>query len=155
LSTSRPIGSRALVAAFVAACFLIRLGGIALAEGAPLKAQVIDVNALTPADFPTPEPGPNSHLYTKAYVDEPGAVVRIQIGTVPKHYHIASNEIQYVVAGTGTEWLGSKRVALKPGLMLIIPKGVAHGGLVEMSGHLKMIIIKTPPQRPTDNHPLP
>jgi hypothetical protein len=39
--------------------------------------------------------------------------------------------------------------------MLIIPKGVAHGGLVETRGRLKIIAFKTPPQAPTDNHPIP
>lgn len=63
--------------------------------------------------------------------------------------------MQYVVDGVGTEWLGDKQIALKPGIMLIIPKGVPHGGLVETRGKLKIIAFKTPPQEPTDNHPSP
>jgi len=94
-------------------------------------------------------------LRTKAYVDEPGAVIRVQIGTVPKHTPVNANEMQYVVDGVGTEWLGDKRIALKPGIMLIIPKGVPHGGLVETRGKLKIIAFKTPPQEPTDNRPIP
>jgi mannose-6-phosphate isomerase-like protein (cupin superfamily) len=116
---------------------------------------VIDLAALTPADLPKPEPGANSRLRTTELVDEPGAVIRVQIGTVPKHYHQDANEIRYVVGGYGTEWLGNKRISLKPGLMLIIPKTVVHGGLVETRGRLKMIAIKTPPQAPTDNHRVP
>ena len=144
----------ALSGAFAGGALLVHLGGPAHADGLPLTTQVIDVGAMTASDPPTPEPS-NPNLRTKAYVDEPGAVIRIQIGTVPKHYHKDANEVQYVVDGTGTEWLGDKQIALKPGLMLIIPKGVPHGGLVEKHGHLKIIAFKTPPQEPTDNHRLP
>ena len=38
-------------------------------------------------------------------------------------------KIQYVVDGTGTEWLGDKQVALKPGIMLLIPHDTPHGGI--------------------------
>jgi mannose-6-phosphate isomerase-like protein (cupin superfamily) len=48
--------------------------------------------------------------------DEDGAVIRIQIGTVPKHCHVDANEMQYVIDGMGTEWLGDKQIALKPAL---------------------------------------
>jgi mannose-6-phosphate isomerase-like protein (cupin superfamily) len=92
---------------------------------------------------------------TNGLVSQDGATVGIQIGTVPKHYHADANEIQYVIDGTGTEWLGDKQVALKPGIMLIIPKGTPHGGSTETSGHLKIIAIKTPPQAPDDTHMLP
>ncbi len=143
----------ALCAAFVAGLLVMHFGTAVRAEPSPLTAQAIDVGAMTEADLPTPEPS-NPNLRTRAYVDEPGAVIRIQIGTVPKHYHVNSNEVQYVVDGSGTEWLGDKQVTLKPGIMLVIPKGVAHGGLVETRGRLKIIAFKTPPQDPADNHRL-
>ena len=79
----------------------------------------------------------------------------MQIGVVVKHYHADANEVQYIIDGTGTEWLGDRQVALKPGVMLIIPKGKPHGGTVETSGHVKYLSIKTPPQAPDDLHPLP
>jgi len=34
-------------------------------------------------------------------------------------------------------------------MLLIIPKGMTHGGV---SGDIKLIGIKTPPQAPDDNH---
>jgi mannose-6-phosphate isomerase-like protein (cupin superfamily) len=152
----RIITLAALTAAFGAGAAATHFFSYQAAAASPaLRTQVIDLATLSPGDLPPPEPGPNAQLRTRAYVDEPGAVVRVQIGTVPKHYHVASNEIQYVVAGTGTEWLGSKRVPLRPGLMLIIPKGVVHGGLTETRGRLKMIVVKTPPQSPSDNHRVP
>jgi mannose-6-phosphate isomerase-like protein (cupin superfamily) len=134
---------------------VVHLTGTARAAPTALTTQVIDLGAMTAADLPTPGPGENPNLRTKALVDEEGAVIRIQIGTVPKHYHVDANEMQYVIDGVGTEWLGDKQIALKPGIMLIIPKGVPHGGLVETRGRLKIIAFKTPPQAPTDNHPVP
>ena len=133
----------------------MHVGRTAHADSLPLTTQVVDLASMTAADLPSPGPGENPNLRTRAYVDEPGAVIRVQIGTVPKHYHVDANEMQYVVDGIGTEWLGDKQIALKPGMMLIIPKGVIHGGLIEKQGHLKVIAFKTPPQAPTDNHPVP
>ena len=82
-----------------------------------------------------------------------GATGQIQIGTVAKHYHADANEIQIVLEGSGTEWLGDKQVALKPGTMLIIPAGTPHGGTTD--SHLKIVAFKTPPQAATDVHPVP
>jgi mannose-6-phosphate isomerase-like protein (cupin superfamily) len=77
----------------------------------------------------------------------------VQIGTVFKHYHADANEIQIVLAGGGTEWLGDKQVPLKPGMLLVIRAGTAHGGTTDPG--LKIVAIKTPPQAATDVHPLP
>jgi mannose-6-phosphate isomerase-like protein (cupin superfamily) len=66
-----------------------------------------------------------------------------------------ADEIQYVVEGTGTEWLGDKQVALKPGVMLLIPHNTPHGGTIETSGHIKMVAIHTPPLQAGETKPLP
>jgi quercetin dioxygenase-like cupin family protein len=104
------------------------------------------------ADLPTPAPAtPNNR--SKLYALADGATVQVQMGTVPKHYHADANEIQVVMSGSGTEWLGDKQVALKAGTMLIIPAGTPHGGTTD--GSLKIVAIKTPPQASTDFHPTP
>lgn len=77
----------------------------------------------------------------------------VQTGTIFKHLHADANEIQIVISGSGTEWLGDKQVALKPGMMLVIPAGTPHAGTTDPN--LKIIAIKTPPQSPTDIHPVP
>jgi mannose-6-phosphate isomerase-like protein (cupin superfamily) len=125
----RIFNSAALAGAFcLGAASMHLLSRPAHAEPLPLRPLVIDLQALSAGALPAPEPGPNGHLRTKAFVDEPGAVVRIQVGTVPKHYHIVSNEIQYVITGTGSEWLGARRVAQRPEIFFIAPKGTIHGG---------------------------
>ena len=124
----------------------------ARAAAAPLQAAVIDLTAIQPADLPTPTPA-SPNLRSKLLVAADGATGQIQIGTVAKHYHADANEIQIVVSGSGTEWLGDKQVALKPGTMLIIPAGTHHGGTTD--SNLKIVAIKTPPQAATDVHPVP
>jgi len=118
----------------------------------PLQPAVIDLLAITPADLP-PATAAQPTLRSKPLVAADGATAAIQIGTVGKHYHADANEIQIIVGGAGTEWLGDKQVALRPGLMLVIPMGTPHGGTTDPN--LKILSFKTPPQAPTDAHPVP
>ena len=68
----------------------------------------------------------------------------------PKHLHPNANEMQYILEGTGTIWLGDKEVQVKPGDLVIIPKGTPHGGTKPDGRTIKAIAIKTPPQAPDD-----
>ena len=79
-----------------------------------------------------------------------GATVSIQDGNTPKHLHTNANEMQYILEGTGTIWLGDKEVPVKPGDLVIIPKGTPHGGTKPDGRTIKAIAIKTPPQAPDD-----
>jgi mannose-6-phosphate isomerase-like protein (cupin superfamily) len=144
----------AVLVAFGAGFGAAHLAAPAAAAAVPMTPQLVDLGALTLADLPAA--GPNNPLHAKGLVSQDGMTLGVQIGMVPKHFHADANEIQYVVDGTGTEWLGDKQVALKPGILLIIPKGTAHGGSIETNGsHLKLIAIKTPPQAPDDTHLVP
>ncbi|MGV7218841.1 cupin domain-containing protein [Bradyrhizobium sp. UFLA05-112] len=87
---------------------------------------------------------------SKMFMAADGATVSIQVGNVPKHLHPNTNEIQYILDGSGTIWLGDKEVTVKPGDLVIIPKGTPHGGTKPISGQVKAIAIKTPPQAPDD-----
>jgi mannose-6-phosphate isomerase-like protein (cupin superfamily) len=147
------IVAAAVLLAFSAGFGTARLVSPASAASVPMTPQVVDLAALTLDDLPAASPG--NPLHAKGLVSQDGATIGIQIGITPKHYHADANEVQYVVDGVGTEWLADKQVALKPGIMLIIPKGTPHGGIVETSGHLKLIAFKTPPQAPDDTHLLP
>ncbi|MBV8748554.1 MAG: cupin domain-containing protein [Candidatus Eremiobacteraeota bacterium] len=138
--------------AFVAGLAVARLPLPVHAASAPLQPAVIDLAALTPDDLPTPTPA-SPKLRSKLLVSADGATGQIQIGTVFKHYHADANEIQIVISGSGTEWLGDKQVTLKPGTMLIIPAGTPHAGTTDPN--LKIVAFKTPPQAATDVHPVP
>lgn len=138
--------------AFTAGAAFAHMPQPARAAAAPLQPAVYDLGALTPADLATPAPA-TPNLRSKALLAADGATGAVQIGTVFKHYHADANEIQIVLAGSGTEWLGDKQVPLKPGTMLVIPAGTPHGGTTD--ANLKIVAFKTPPQAATDIHPLP
>ena len=89
-------------------------------------------------------------MHSKMFFSADGATISIQDGNVGKHMHPNTNEIQYILEGTGTIWLGDKEVKVGPGDLVIIPKGTAHGGTKPDGRALKAIAIKTPPQAPDD-----
>lgn len=117
------------------------------AEQAPLTPMMIDLSALTHADLPATG---NPDMHAKLLVNEEGATIALQSGNVAKHVHANSNEIQYIIEGSGAMWLGGERKEFKPGTLIIIPKGTAHGGTIVSSGPVKAIAIKTPPQAKGD-----
>src|SRR5215471_7975658 len=117
------------------------------AAAAPLTPQVIDLAAIKQADLPkTPYP----ELYSKTLIVTDNATLAIQSGNVNKHIHRNANEIQYIIEGSGSMWLGNERKDFKPGTLLVIPMGTAHQGQIVTSGPVKSIAIKIPPQAPDD-----
>ncbi len=125
---------------------------LAHAAAAPLQAAAVDLLAISPDAMPSPSTTfPN--LRSKTLVVADGMTAALQMGTANKHYHADANEVQIVLAGSGTEWLGNTQVPLQPGMMIVIPMGTNHAGLVDTSGgKLRFVSIKTPPQAPTDVH---
>jgi mannose-6-phosphate isomerase-like protein (cupin superfamily) len=135
-----------LVAAFAAGCGVTHLLRPALA------AETITAQVIHTGEMEGDKLGPASAtgFRAKTFVATDGATVSIQDGNVPKHMHANANELQYVLEGTGTFWLGDKEVAVKPGDLIVIPKGTPHGGTKPDGRPFKMIAIKTPPQAPGD-----
>ena len=135
-----------IAAAFAAGCGVTHLLRPALAAET-ITAQVIHTgdlegDALGPANA--------GGMRNKMFVSADGATISIQDGNSPKHLHPNTNEIQYILEGTGTIWLGDKEVQVKPGDLVIIPKGTAAWRHQARRPHLKAIAIKTPPQAPDD-----
>ena len=135
-----------ITAAFVAGCGATYLLGPAFAAES-ITPQIIHTgemegDALGPAN--------NVGYRSKMFASADGATISIQVGNVPKHMHPNTNEIQYILDGTGTIWLGDKEVTVKPGDLVIIPKGTPHGGTKPDGRTIKAIAIKTPPQAPDD-----
>ena len=87
---------------------------------------------------------------SKMFAAADGATISIQDGDVPKHLHPNANEIQFILDGTGTIWLGDKEETVKPGDLIIIPHGTPHGGTKANGRAIRAIAIKTPPQTPDD-----
>ena len=135
-----------LTAAFAAGCAVTHALRPALAADA-IMAQIIHTGDLNGDDL---GPAIAGGMHSKTFVAVDGATVAIQDGNNAKHLHANANEIQYILDGTGTIWLGDKEVRVKPGDLVIIPKGTPHGGTKPDGRTLKAIAIKTPPQAPDD-----
>jgi mannose-6-phosphate isomerase-like protein (cupin superfamily) len=129
--------------AFAAGCGVTHMLRPALAAE-EIMAQVIHTGELTDEALGAANAG---GLRSKMFVKADGSTISVQNGMVPKHMHPNTNEMQFILEGTGTVWLGDKQVQVKPGDLIVIPKGTAHGGT---SAPLKAISIKTPPQAPDD-----
>jgi mannose-6-phosphate isomerase-like protein (cupin superfamily) len=127
--------------AFAAGCGATRLLPPAVAADAILP-QVIHVPDLAGDALGMPS---GTGLRSKTFINADGMTLSVQAGNVPKHMHPNTNEFQYVLEGTGTIWLGDKEVRVKPGDLVIIPKGTKPDGVV-----FGAIAIKTPPQGPDD-----
>ncbi len=135
-----------VAAAFAAGSAVTHVMRPALAADT-ISAQVIHTgdlegDALSPVN--------SGGMRNKLFVSVDGATISIQDGSPPKHLHDNANEIQYILEGKGTIWLGDKEVAVKPGDLVIIPKGTPHGGTKPDGRTIKAIAIKTPPQAPDD-----
>jgi mannose-6-phosphate isomerase-like protein (cupin superfamily) len=144
---------------FVASVALAFAAGCGAARLLP-QAQAAD--AMTPQVIHVPDMNGDAlglasgtGFRSKTFVTADGATIAIQDGNVPKHMHPNTNEIQYILEGTGTIWLGDKEVKVGPGDLVIIPKGTPHGGTKPEGRTLKAIAIKTPPQAPDDTKLLP
>jgi mannose-6-phosphate isomerase-like protein (cupin superfamily) len=117
------------------------------AQAASLQPAMIDLLALKHADLPrTAVPELNSKLL----VNTENATVSVQSGNVGKHIHRKTDEIQYIIEGSGTMWLGNERREFRPGTLIIIPRDTPHAGAIVASGPVKAIAIKIPPQAKDD-----
>ena len=135
-----------IAAAFAAGCSSTHYLQKALAAE-PMTAQIIHT-----ADMEGDALGAANQVgfRNKMFAAADGATISIQDGNVPKHLHPNANEIQFILAGTGTIWLGDKEEIVKPGDLIIIPHGVPHGGTKPNGRAIKSIAIKSPPQTPDD-----
>jgi mannose-6-phosphate isomerase-like protein (cupin superfamily) len=136
-----------IAAAFAAGCAMTHVLRPAQAADTPLTPQVIHTGEL---EGDAISPANAGGMRNKTFVAVDGATISIQDGSPPKHLHANANEIQYILDGSGTIWLGDKEVRVKPGDLVIIPKGTPHGGTKPDGRTIKAIAIKTPPQAPDD-----
>ena len=135
-----------IATAFAAGCGVTHMLRPALAADM-ISAQIIHTGELE-GDAISPQA--SNGMRNKMLVAVDGATIAIQDGSPPKHLHANANEIQFILEGTGTIWLGDKEVTVKPGDLVVIPKGTPHGGTKPNGRTIKAIAIKTPPQAPDD-----
>lgn len=145
----------ALVVGFGAGLVASRMGSVAVAQApAVLQPAIIDLAALTDTDLGPIVPGIRT-LRSRTLVVHPHGTIAVQSGNAPRHTHSDADEFQYVVAGSGTFWLGDQPREVHPGDLIVIPRGTVHAGSVPSSGEFKVLAIKLPPQPAGDYHPVP
>jgi mannose-6-phosphate isomerase-like protein (cupin superfamily) len=138
--------------AFAAGAILSHLPQAAHAAPAPVVPMTIDLSALTPADLPPPTAIlPNLRSKLLLQVDQ--TQFSFAIGGAPKHTHANTTEVQLILGGTGTEWVGDKQLPVSPGTFVVIPPNTPHGGFT--GGPFRIYAVKTPPQDPSDYHIVP
>ena len=135
-----------IATAFAAGCGVTHLMRPALAAD-NIAAQVIPTGELEGDKISAVNAG---GMRNKVLATADGMTIAIQDGSPPKHLHANAHEIQYILEGTGTIWLGDKEVTVKPGDLVIIPKGTPHAGTKPNGRTIKALAIKTPPQAPDD-----
>ncbi len=117
------------------------------AQTSAVAPAMIDLMSIRHGDLPTTS---NPEMNTRMLVATDNATIQLQSGNVAKHIHPKTDEIQYIIEGSGAMWLGNERKEFKPGTIIIIPKGTAHGGTIVASGPVKALAIKIPKQPPDD-----
>jgi mannose-6-phosphate isomerase-like protein (cupin superfamily) len=117
------------------------------AAAAPLTPAVIDLASINHDQLPKTS---NPEMNTRMLVVTDSGTIQLQSGNVKKHIHPKTDEIQYIIEGSGAMWLGNERKEFKPGSIIVIPKGTPHAGTVVSSGPVKALAIKLPPQ-PADD----
>jgi mannose-6-phosphate isomerase-like protein (cupin superfamily) len=141
-------------AAFVAGLVAARIAPPAEAQSPTgLEPRIVNFKTMTDEEI-----GPlitNTDLRTRTLVATEQGTVAVQSGNVFKHFHADANEIQLILDGAGSFWLGDREVQVKAGDLIIIPKGTVHAGSRATEGRFRALAIKLPPQRPDDTHRVP
>ncbi len=68
-------------------------------------------------------------------------------GGIPRHVHEAESETAYVLSGRGKLITDKGEFLLKPGVMVTIPPGLAHGVVNDSDEPLEVFAFHTPPAR--------
>jgi mannose-6-phosphate isomerase-like protein (cupin superfamily) len=137
----------AFAAGIVVSPLALRAIPAAQADVAPLAPAMTELADLRHGDLPATA---NPEMNTRALVVTDNATIAIQSGNVAKHIHPKTDEIQYIIEGNGAMWLGGERKEFRPGTLIVIPKGTAHGGTLVSSGPVRALTIKIPPQGKDD-----
>lgn len=144
-----------LAAAFAAGVLVTHIVPSAEAQPSPpqLSAQIVNLLALSEDEIGPL--APNADLRSRTLVTLPEGTVAVQSGNVVKHFHADANEIQLILDGAGSFWLGDKEQQVKAGDLIVIPKGTPHAGSRASTGRFRSLAIKLPPQQSGDVHPVP
>jgi mannose-6-phosphate isomerase-like protein (cupin superfamily) len=138
--------SAALVVTFLAGALAHSLVATVYAdEMAKAQAQIFHVLDIPSASIQTVVPGVKVKDLTHASSGDVGVV---EITNVPRHRHNHTDEVFYVVSGTGTATLGNDRYDLKTGDLVVLPRGTPHD--FKSAAGFRVVGIRYPMDDPKD-----
>jgi mannose-6-phosphate isomerase-like protein (cupin superfamily) len=71
----------------------------------------------------------------------PAEIHHVEIQDAKLHYHAHTDEFYHVIDGTGTMVLDDEEIALGPGVVVYVPRGVKHKAV----GKLTILTVCIPP----------
>jgi mannose-6-phosphate isomerase-like protein (cupin superfamily) len=77
-------------------------------------------------------------------------VHHVEIHDAKLHYHAQTDEVYYIVQGTGSMVLDGEEIELHPGVVVYVPRGVKHKAI----GQLTVLLVCIPPGVLNDVHEL-
>ena len=87
-----------------------------------------------------------------------GGLANVHVVSVTQgseHYHEAYDELYYVLSGKGSITLDGKTSALRPGAVVVIPRGLRHSLAADGDEPLEFIIFGVPPMAIDDDRARP
>ncbi len=66
-------------------------------------------------------------------------IVNVAPGPRNPHRHPASDEVTYVASGRGVAWEGDESNGVKPGDLLVVPRGVPHATVAHGDAGLVLV----------------
>jgi quercetin dioxygenase-like cupin family protein len=127
----------ALIAAFVAGAYA--------QDASTAQPQVFHIADISSASIPTVVQG----VKVKDLVRGPsGDVGVVEITNVARHRHNRTDELIYVISGSGTATLGTKSYEIKPGDLIVLPRGTPHD--VKSAAGIRVLGISYPKDDPKD-----
>ena len=69
-----------------------------------------------------------------------GEVHHVEIRDAKLHFHERTDEFYYVISGNGTMTLDGEDIALRPGVVVYVPRGVRH----KARGDLTVLVVCVP-----------
>ena len=87
-----------------------------------------------------------------------GGLANVHVVSVTQgseHYHEAYDELYYVLSGKGSITIDGKTSTLRPGAVVVIPRGQRHSLAAEGGDPLEFIIFGMPPMAIDDDRARP
>jgi mannose-6-phosphate isomerase-like protein (cupin superfamily) len=109
------------------------------------QPQIFHIADITSASIPTVVPG----VKVKDLVNGPsGDVGVVEITNVVRHRHNRTDELLYVISGTGTATIGTKSYDIKTGDLVVLPRGTPHD--FKSTASVRVLGIAYPKDDPQD-----